>query len=153
MSGCRRAKSAKSGMSRCVARVGASVTRRSPRTLWSRPKTRVSSRCDDASIWYRAAFRCDLRPEYARHAVHGSEGVATFQRRRIDLHDRVSCFGERFSWLQRVCGEQGDVTLIRTHVAQRTEGQEYPGERAEPGADRHTDVLMHARTLAAVAWL
>jgi len=29
--------------------------------------------------------------------------------------------------------------LIRTHLAQRTEGQEYPGERAEPGADRHTD--------------
>jgi NAD(P)-dependent dehydrogenase (short-subunit alcohol dehydrogenase family) len=52
---------------------------------------------------------------------------------------RVSCFGERFSWLRRVCGEQGGVALIRTHVAQRTEGQEYPGERAEPGADRHTD--------------
>ena len=30
------------------------------------------------------------------------------------------------------------LALIRTHVAQRTEGQEYPGERAEPGADRHT---------------
>jgi hypothetical protein len=37
-------------MSKCVARVGASVTRRSPRTLWSRPKTRVSSRFEDASI-------------------------------------------------------------------------------------------------------
>ena len=31
------------------------------------------------------------------------------------------------------------LALIRTHVAQRTKGQEYPGERAEPGADRHTD--------------
>ena len=31
--------------------VGAIVTRRSSRTPWSRPKTRVSSRCDDASIW------------------------------------------------------------------------------------------------------
>jgi NAD(P)-dependent dehydrogenase (short-subunit alcohol dehydrogenase family) len=30
------------------------------------------------------------------------------------------------------------LALIRTHVAQRTEGQKYPGERAEPGADRHT---------------
>src|SRR4029450_10482857 len=49
------------------------------------------------------------------------------------------CFGERFSWLRRVFGEQGGVALIRTHVAQRAEGQEYPGERAEPGADRHTD--------------
>src|SRR6185436_15316864 len=58
---------------------------------------------------------------------------------RIHLHDRVSCFGERFSWLRRVFGEQGGVALIRTHLAQRTEGQEYPGERAEPGADRHTD--------------
>ncbi len=47
--------------------------------------------------------------------------------------------GERFSWLRRVFGEQGGVALIRTHLAQRTEGQEYPGERAEPGADRHTD--------------
>jgi len=30
------------------------------------------------------------------------------------------------------------LALIRAHVAQRTEGQECPGERAEPGADRHT---------------
>ncbi|MGO7954778.1 hypothetical protein ACC758_39405, partial [Rhizobium ruizarguesonis] len=30
-------------ISRCVARVGANVTRKSPRTIWSRPKTRVSS--------------------------------------------------------------------------------------------------------------
>ena len=52
MSGCNRTKSAKSGMSRWDARGGGSVTLRSPRTLWSRPKTRVSSRCDDASIWY-----------------------------------------------------------------------------------------------------
>src|SRR6202042_435868 len=88
---------------------------------------------------YRAAFRCDLRPEYARNAVYGSEGVAAVQRWRIDHHDGVSCFGERFSWFRRVCGEQGGVALIRTHLAQRTEGQEYPGERAEPGADRHTD--------------
>src|ERR1700675_444051 len=29
-------------------------------------------------------------------------------------------------------GEQGGIALIRTHVAQRTEVQEYPGERAEP---------------------
>ena len=36
-------------------------------------------------------------------------------------------------------GEQGGGALIRTHLAQRTEGQEYPGQRAEPGADRHTD--------------
>src|ERR1700687_578323 len=35
-------------------------------------------------------------------------------------------------------GEKGGIALIRTHVAQRTEVQEYPGERAEPGADRHT---------------
>src|SRR5205807_8180309 len=88
---------------------------------------------------YRAAFRCDLRPECARHAVYGSEGVAAVQRWRIDLHDRVSCFDQRFSWLQRVRGEQGDVARIRTRLAQRTEGQEYPGERAAPGADRHTD--------------
>ena len=39
------------------------------------------------------------------------------QRWRIDLHDRVSCFGERFSWLWRVFGEQGGVALIRTHLA------------------------------------
>ena len=35
--------------------------------------------------------------------------------------------------------EQGGLALIRTHLAQRTEGQEYPGERAAPGADRHAD--------------
>jgi len=46
---------------------------------------------------YRAALRCRLRPESARHAVYDSEGVAAVQRWRIDLHDRVNCFGERFS--------------------------------------------------------
>jgi hypothetical protein len=30
------------------------------------------------------------------------------------------------------------LALIRTYVAQRTEGQAYPGERAEPGSGRHT---------------
>jgi hypothetical protein len=70
---------------------------------------------------------------------YGSEGVAAVQRWRIDLHDRVNCFGERFSWFQRICGEQGGSALIRKRVAQRTEGQEYPGERPEPGTDRHTD--------------
>src|ERR1019366_913767 len=87
---------------------------------------------------YRAALRCGLRPEYARNAVYGSEGVAAVQRWRIDHHDRISCFSEGFSWFRRVCGEQGSIALIRTHVAQRTEGQAYPGERAEPGAGRHT---------------
>ena len=38
---------------------------------------------------YRAALRCGLRPECARNAVCGSEGVAAVQRWRIDLHDRV----------------------------------------------------------------
>src|SRR6202035_1853189 len=75
----------------------------------------------------------------ARHAVYSPEGVAAVQRWRIDHHDRVRCFGERLSWLRRVCGEESGVALIRTHVSQRTEGQAYPGERAEPGADRHTD--------------
>jgi NAD(P)-dependent dehydrogenase (short-subunit alcohol dehydrogenase family) len=31
------------------------------------------------------------------------------------------------------------LALIRTHVAQRTEGQEYPGERAEPGQTDTSD--------------
>ena len=75
----------------------------------------------------------------ARHTVYGSEGVAAFQQWRIDHHDRISCFGEGFSWFRRVRGEQGSIALLRTHVAKRTEGQEYPGERPEPGADRHTD--------------
>src|SRR5581483_6146032 len=87
---------------------------------------------------YRAAFRRDLRPECARHAVYGPEGVAAVQRWRIDLHDRVRCFDQRFSWLQRVCGEQGDAARIRTRMAQRAQGQEYPGERAAPRTDRHT---------------
>src|SRR5438094_861876 len=43
---------------------------------------------------------------------------------------------ERAAWRWR---EQGDVARIRTRLAERTEGQEYPGERAAPGADRHTD--------------
>jgi hypothetical protein len=29
-------------------------------------------------------------------------------------------------------GEQVGIALLRRHVAQRTEVQEYPGERAEP---------------------
>ena len=48
-------------------------------------------------------------------------------------------FGEGLPRLRRLCGEQGSIALLRTHVAQRTEGQKDPGERAKPGADRHTD--------------
>jgi hypothetical protein len=69
----------------------------------------------------------------------GPEGVAVVQRWWVDHHDRISCFDEGFSWFRRVCGEQGSIALLRTHVAKRTEGQEDPGERAGPGADRHTD--------------
>ena len=47
--------------------------------------------------------------------------------------------GAGFSWLGRVCGEQGGIALLRTHVAQRTEGPENPGEPAGPGSDRHPD--------------
>ncbi len=50
-------------------------------------------------------FRCGLRPEYARNAVYGSEGIAAVQRWRIDHHDRIRCFGEGFSRFRRVCGE------------------------------------------------
>jgi len=42
-----------------------------------------------------------------RHALHGAEGVATVQRRRLDLHDRVNRFGQGLPFLHRVCGEQG----------------------------------------------
>ncbi len=31
----------------------------------------------------------------------------------IDHHDRVSCFGERFSWFRCVFGELGGIALIR----------------------------------------
>ena len=53
--------------------------------------------------------------------------------------DRVSGGGQRFPRLRRVCGEQGSVALIRTHLAQRAQGPEYSGECAEPRADRHAD--------------
>src|SRR3981189_2281221 len=59
---------------------------------------------------------------------------------RFSEADAVPTPRKEKSWESlRVFGEQGGVALIRTHLAQRTEGQEYPGERAEPGADRHTD--------------
>src|SRR5258707_1166741 len=63
------------------------------------------------------------------------EGAYVFitGRRQEALDEAVKLIG------RNVFGEQGGVALIRTHLAQRTEGQEYPGERAEPGADRHTD--------------
>ena len=38
------------------------------------------------------------------------------------------------------------LALIRTHVPQRTEGQEYPGERAEPGAGRHSGFTLDKET-------
>jgi NAD(P)-dependent dehydrogenase (short-subunit alcohol dehydrogenase family) len=64
-----------------------------------------------------------------RNAVYGSEGVAAVQRWRIDHHDRIRCLGEGLSWFRRVCGQQSGIALLRTHVAQRTQGQEYPGKR------------------------
>src|ERR1700690_2181618 len=55
---------------------------------------RVVGKCRDgwaaqAPRDHRGAFRCRLRAERARHAVHGAEGAAAVQRRRLDLHDRV----------------------------------------------------------------
>ena len=38
------------------------------------------------------------------------------------------------------------LALIRTHVAQRTEGQEYPGEPAEPRAGRHSGFTLDKET-------
>jgi hypothetical protein len=38
-----------------------------------------------------------------------------------------------------VYAASNSIALIRTHVAKRTEGQEYPGECAGSGADCHTD--------------
>ena len=67
------------------------------------------------------------------------KALAAVQRWRLDLHDRISCFDERFPRLQRLCGEQGGVAGIRPRLAQRVEGQEYPGNVLQPGADRHTD--------------
>src|SRR6266851_4631516 len=66
------------------------------------------------------------------------EGAYVFitGRRQEALDEAVKLIGRNVTG---VCGEQGGIALIRTHVAQRTEGQEYPGERAEPGADCHTD--------------
>ena len=100
-------------------------------------RQRRHGRSRDVGRGHRAAFRCDLRLEYPRHAVHRSEGVAAIQRWRFDLHDRVGGVGERLPRLRRVCGEQGGAALLRTYLAQRAEGPEYPGERAEPRPDRH----------------
>jgi NAD(P)-dependent dehydrogenase (short-subunit alcohol dehydrogenase family) len=45
--------------------------------------------------------------------------------------------GERLPRFRRVCGEQGGIAFLRTHMAQRTEGSAYPRERAEPRTGRH----------------
>ena len=52
---------------------------------------------------YRTTLRYDLQPECARHAVHCPEGVTAVQRWRVNLHDRVSSFNQRLSWLQCLC--------------------------------------------------
>ena len=79
-----------------------------------------------------------------RHSVTYSSGVcpSSSLKRAANAERDMPAASVRDSTVQgfrRVCGEQGGVALIRTHLAQRTGGQEYPGERAEPGADRHTD--------------
>ena len=42
-----------------------------------------------------------------------------------------------FSRFRCVFVEEGGIALIRPHVAQRTEGQEYPAEPAESRSDGH----------------
>ena len=82
-----------------------------------------------------AALRRDVRPECARHPVYGSEGAAFVQRRRIHHHDRIGCFCEGFPRFRRICGEQGGIAFVRTHVAEQTEEPEDPGQCAGPGGD------------------
>ncbi len=89
---------------------------------------------------HRGGLRCRLRAERARHAVHGSEGAAAVQRRRLDLHDRVERLAAGLPQLERVRGKQGRTARLRTGVGVGVEGQEDPGERADPRPGRLTDV-------------
>jgi len=82
---------------------------------------------------YRAALDAAFGLNARRNAVYGQKALPLFNDGGIDHHDRISCFGEGFSWFRRVCGEQGSIALLRTHVAKRTEGPEDPRERAGPG--------------------
>ena len=88
---------------------------------------------------HRGAVRCRFLGERARHAVHGPEGAAAVQRRRLDLHDRVKRLASRLPQLERVRSEQGRAARLRTGVGVRAERQEDPGERADPRPGRHGD--------------
>ena len=88
---------------------------------------------------HRGAVRCRLLTERARHAVHGAEGPAAVQRRRLDLHDRLERVAPGLPRLECVRGEQGRAARLRTGVGIRAEGQEDPGERADPRPGRLAD--------------
>ena len=67
-------------MSRCVARVGANVTRRSPRTLWSRP--------EDARLQFKRR-RFHLLRELEDLLARSRQAVA---RRQLFEHERPETF-------------------------------------------------------------
>jgi NAD(P)-dependent dehydrogenase (short-subunit alcohol dehydrogenase family) len=48
-------------------------------------------------------------------------------------------------FLDCVCGEQGRTARLRPRVVVRVEGQEDPGQRADPGPGRHADARAGVR--------
>ena len=95
-------------------------------------------RAEQARRDHRGALRCRLLAERARHAVHGPEGAAAVQRRRLDLHDRVERLAQGLPQLERVRSEQGRAARLRTGVGVRAAGPEIrvnvltPGQVATP---------------------
>src|SRR3954451_10402902 len=88
---------------------------------------------------HRGAVRCGLFTERARNAFHGSEGAAAVQRWRLDLHDRLERIAAWLPQLECVRSQQGGTARLRTGMGLRVEGQEDPGERADPRPGRLAD--------------
>jgi len=72
-------------------------------------------------------------------------GFAAVQRWWIDLHDRVSCFGEGFSLVSECIGEQGDVASFARTWLNELKGRNIrvnvlsPGPIATPMQDQVLD--------------
>jgi NAD(P)-dependent dehydrogenase (short-subunit alcohol dehydrogenase family) len=65
---------------------------------------------------YRGEFRQHLQRQCQGHAVHGSEGAAADEGRRLDHHDRLDRQREGFPWLERLQREQGRDPLFCAHL-------------------------------------
>jgi NAD(P)-dependent dehydrogenase (short-subunit alcohol dehydrogenase family) len=78
----------------------------------------------------RRSLRADVRDQRERNFVHGPEGTAAHDIRRVDHPHGLDSREHRHAGVQRLRGKQGCDPQLRSQLDPRPQGNGHPGERA-----------------------